>query len=187
MRASLPLAVLAAGVVTAAENPPKPAQVERDAFRAEVARLADTGDFAVLEALHRSLVAEDPRYAGGISKLVDFQAGLAMPSDSVGTAPFLERRRRYQEWMERAPRLYLPKMGLAKLAEAEAWRARGSGYADKVAPEARPEFERHLAVASSWMEKARADQPRDPGFYSQMIDLCRLRQCPRAEAEGLLE
>lgn len=184
MRASLMVALIAAGVVGAA---PTPAQRERDAFTAEVARLADSGDFSTLEAVYRSLVAEDPRYAGGISKLVDFYDGLGMRSDVAGTAPFLVRQERYREWMARSPRWHLPKVGLAKLAVAEAWRARGSGFADKVPQEAWPEYERHLAVASSWMQKALADQPSDPQFYSELIDVCRLQSCPRAQAERMLE
>src|SRR5688572_19296578 len=124
MRVSLTLAVIAAGVATAsAEGPLKSVRAERTAFRDEVSRLVDRGDYAALEKLNRSLAADDPRFSGGISKLVDYYTALELPADAVGTAAFAARRRTYDEWLRRSPRLHLPKVGLALLAKAEAWRA----------------------------------------------------------------
>jgi len=88
--------------------------------------------------------------------------------------------------MERYPRSHLPRVGLAFLARAQAWHARGDGWASTVPRKAWPAFEERLEEAWAWMTEALSDDPRDPQFYSEMIDFCRNTGCPRASADAWL-
>src|SRR5262245_28997090 len=97
---------------------------ERGAFKAEVGALLDKRDYRALELLGEQLIKDDPRYACGVSKLVDFYWALE-PSKPAVPDEIRGRETLFIEWDQQRPRSYWPKVGLSIVESARAWAARG--------------------------------------------------------------
>src|SRR5262245_60340825 len=106
---------------------------ERGVFKALVGNLLRNGNFDCLDELAHTLVRDDPRYACGVSKLVDFYEALE-PSDGGGSDGADARVATFTAWEKERPESYLPKVGFSKVEEWRAYEARGTSVARDVSP-----------------------------------------------------
>jgi tetratricopeptide (TPR) repeat protein len=184
----MPFSIVVALLLSPAAARPltTPCRFEREQLADRVRHLVEAGTYAEVNALVLGFVAKDERSSCGTEKLVDVYEGLDFYAAPEGTPLAASERASFEKWMRVEPRSYLARYGLSALAQSRAWQARGTGLADSVEPQQWKAFRRHLDVAWSWAEKALAQQPRDPEFYSRLIDLCMASGCPRSEAEKWL-
>lgn len=175
--------LLAGALLTAGPGPLRSESAERTAFKNEVRGLLRQRDFPKLESLAADLVKKDPRYACGVSKLVDFYVALE-PADTPGSddAQFAV----FTAWAQLRPNSYIPKVGFALVEHWRAGEARGSKWAHETSPEQWREHDRHAQLALDWGRKALADKPRDPELYAQLIGLCRGADCSQSQSEDWL-
>jgi len=178
-----------AGAPDARENPPAQKLVceklERGIFKAQVGNDLRNRQFDSLERLAHTLIKDDPRYACGVSKLVDFYDVLK-PSDDGGSDGVDSRVATFTAWEKAKPDSYLPKVGFSRAEEWRAYEARGSKWAREVSPEQWEAHARHMALAEQWAEKALAYDPGDPQLFTYMVGLCRGLNCPPERFAKLL-
>ncbi len=173
--------LLIGSVAEASPTTLRPSRTERLQFRAEVNDLMRQGEYAKVEALAEELLEKDSRFSSGEPKLEELYATLTPRRGAEKTV-----EKRHIEWFRQSPKSYLPKTGLSLVALRRAGLARGGGWADTVAPEQWKKFDERLKVADWWAQSALNDKPRDPQFFSYLIDLCKWKGCPRATAEASL-
>jgi hypothetical protein len=170
-------------------NPPAQKLVcenlERGTFKAQVGNYLRSGEFDTLERLAHTLIKDDPRYACGVSKLVDFYAVLE-PSDDGGIDGIDSRVATFTAWEKAKPDSYLPKAGFAMAEEWRAYKARGTKRAKDVTPEQWEGHARHMKLAEQWAGKALAYDPGDPQLFTYMVGLCRALSCPPERFAKLL-
>jgi tetratricopeptide (TPR) repeat protein len=154
---------------------------ERGVFKAEVGNNLRLGNFDWLEATAAKLIKEDPRYACGVSKLVDFYATFD-PERAEGPEGADARVAEFTAWAKAKPDSHWPKVGFSVV---EAWRARqarGTRWASETTRAQFEEHDRHMQLAMEWAMKALADEPGDPELYTHLIGVCRGVQCPPEQA-----
>ena len=156
--ATLLLALLATPVLAGAPTTKalRPEDSERVAFKMQIREMLRLGQFDELERTARSLIADDPRYSCGVSKLVDFHTAMD-PIQESGPNGFDAMTATFTAWSQAKPSSYLPKVGFAYVESSRAWKARGNGFSREVSPEGWDGFHRHMKAAMEWGRKALAD------------------------------
>lgn len=157
---------------------------ERGEFKALVGNYLRNNQFEALDQLVHTLIKDDPRYACGVSKLVDFYDALE-PHYESGSEGVDTRVATFTAWEKARPDSYLPKVGFSLAEEWRAYQARGHGWAQNVTAEQWEAHDRHLKLAMQWAEKALAYDPGDPQLFTHMIGLCRGLKCSREHVDEL--
>jgi len=155
---------------------------ERGIFKAGLANYLRNGQFDELEKAAATLIKDDPRYACGVSKLVDLYDVLdpAYPSGPDGPDA---RVASFTAWDKARPDSHWPKVGFSRVEAWRAYEARGTSRASEVSQEQWEEHDRHIKLAMEWGKKALASDPGDPELFTHMIGLCRAAQCPRDQVD----
>ena len=100
-------------------------------FSDKVESLLQSGQFAALDSLARSLQQKDSRFAGGDPKVYTFYTGLGAIKEggcdcsSQGTVPFAAKRRSLEKWLSANPKSTAAQTAMAMLWINDAWAARG--------------------------------------------------------------
>ena len=183
MSASSP--ALPAGQADSGTEPPD-ATVR--AARVHWRQLFDNGSWAELDAIADQLRSQRLRFQGGGWQLYSFYravgpAGPQTATDAAWNAQFAK----LQEWIAAEPASATPRIALADAYIEYAWKARGSGWANTVTPEAVKQFLDRIGQARAILEAAEKIRNGDPEWYRAM-QLVELAQAwPRDQADALVE
>jgi len=140
---------------------------QRDVVQALAIDLLGVDDLAALEVLFESARRHRIRFSNGDWMIHTLYRGIDTPTGDHKTDEDWGRwRERLQRWHSAHPKSVTPKIAEAGFMVHFAWKARGSGVADKVDPEAWPVFKERLADAA----KLLFETPREcPEWYDKML------------------
>jgi hypothetical protein len=107
--------------------------------------------------------------------------------DSQSDVRWNLRGERLLEWRKNYPNSVSAKVAVASYPVELGWRARGSGYASTVKPEAWKEFYKYLDEARDALNGLDEDAKNDPGWFVAMLTIANARQWPSDQYEALYE
>jgi hypothetical protein len=113
-------------------------------------------NFKGLEEIATELRRTRPRFPGGSWKLNTFYWALAMPTsgDKTNEPEWTMHLNNLQRWVDEHPDSLTAHIALGDAYVNYAWNARGRGYANKVSEDGWQLFQRRLATAKGFLDKA---------------------------------
>lgn len=139
-------------------------------LRVQWASLFENHQWAELDSLAGRLRSQRLRFQGGGWQLhvlycILSTGCLKNQSDVAWEA----RIAALQDWIRNAPSSPTPRIALADAFQDFAWKARGSDYADSVAPEGWKLFDQRVQKARGILEESEAIGRSDPEWYNAML------------------
>lgn len=92
-----------------------------------------------------------------------------------------------QDWSEYAPSSPTPRIALADAIEGYAWKARGNGYSENVAPQSWKPFDERVQKAREILEECEQICRSDPEWYDAMLHVAIDQGWERAQVEALAD
>jgi hypothetical protein len=157
------------------------------AFRTTVRHLFDVEKFDQLDEIAGEVRAQKSRFRGGDWKLHYFYGTLEEPGSLTAVDAAWEAHfERLQRWIASHPDSITPRVALAAAYLRFAWKARGSGYANKVVPEGWKAFKERVQKAQEVLEEARSLPAKDPEWHRAMQTVALAQGWDHKRAEQLL-
>jgi Domain of unknown function (DUF4034) len=153
------------------------------AMASVVSSTMERGDYAALEYLATRIQEMNLTYPDGVPVLTVFftAVGGAAGPDKEDSAWELTRTR-LAAWQKAFPESTLPRIAEAHRLIQSAWRVRGSGYSDKVKPEAWPIYEKRITEAGEILDAC----PRTcPEWYEERLTVARSLSAPISQQQAL--
>lgn len=132
-----------------------------------VQRLYGQSDFKGLDALFEKWSKGQDRYPDGRWKLAMFVEGMSRQFEVWKT--WSEDQKKIQAWQKQMPDSFAAKYVQAIYWRNYAWYARGSGFANTVAPEGWALFRERIGFADKVLESLRPRAGKYPAWYSTAI------------------
>jgi tetratricopeptide (TPR) repeat protein len=88
-----------------------------------------------------------------------------------------------QEWERQQPQLHIPRMIRGYVFIQWAWEARGTGWGKDITPEKGRKMSERISVAKRCLEKAHAQNPKDPYPSAGLVNASLLLGSPRSDVE----
>ena len=155
------------------------------ALAAVVSQTLERGDHAGLEYLARRMQEMKLRFPDGSGALTVFftaSGGAAGPQKEESAWELA--RERIAAWQQAFPDSPVPRVAEAHRLIQKAWHVRGSGFADKVKPEAWPVFKELISKAGEVLDQS----PRTcPEWYEERLTVARALDATAAEQSKLFE
>jgi hypothetical protein len=140
---------------------------EQKLIKGQAFTLLTNKDYAGLEALAAKYRASREHYANGFWKLALVYNGLE-PSDDASDAVWQARLNQIQDWIKARPEAVTPRIAWARLQTSYAWKARGSGWAEKVKEANWQTFFARLQKAAAYLEEAKRLKEKCPAYWSSL-------------------
>jgi hypothetical protein len=186
------LAIMAAPSLQDAPIPADDESTEADsqparAFRVTVRNLFNEEGFDQLDEIAGNVRAQKSRFTGGAWKLHDLYFAPQEPGSLTATdATWNAHFQRLQRWIARNPDSITPRVALAAAYIRFAWKARGSGSADKVTAEAWKLFGERVKKAQDVLAQSKSLSTKDPEWYRTMQTVALAQGWDHKQAEQLL-
>ncbi|MFZ0747311.1 MAG: DUF4034 domain-containing protein [Terracidiphilus sp.] len=163
------------------------AAVERT-LRLQWRRLFDTHSWTELDSLANRLRNQRPRFQGGGWQLhVLYTILCTSKSKNATDAAWEAQITALQQWIRHSPSSPTPRIALADTYENFAWKARGSGFADAVTPEAWNLLGERMQKALQVLQQAEKISHDDPEWYNSMLVATSDQDWNRAQADALVD
>jgi hypothetical protein len=133
-----------------------------------LAPLVAREDFAELDKLANELRASRIQASNGTWHLRAFYEELVQAVADGSEKQSARRLQLLRAWVRAQPKSITARVAFGRGLVACAWRARGGGGADTVAPEAQRRFEQRLEEAARALQEARALEARCPVWWDCM-------------------
>jgi hypothetical protein len=141
-------------------------------LRSQWRTLLDNHSWAELDSLASRLRNQRLRFQGGGWQLhVLYNILSTARSEGESDMAWERQIAALQDWVRSAPSSPTPRIALADGWENFAWKARGSGFADTVAPEAWNLFEERIEKARQVLEESEEIGRGDPEWYNAMLSV----------------
>jgi hypothetical protein len=179
----------AAGYQETAAARSAPAADPQEPFKEDVRALLRQEQFERLDRLADELVKTKARFPGGDWKSYRFQEALGKPAGGEKTSD--EERESHiavlQRWHSARPDSMAAVLALTDAMIAYGWKARGTGFADKVTPEGWRLLRARTAPVDDLLTDIGHRVPRTPDWYCAMIDAGRIEGWDRERVDALFE
>lgn len=142
------------------------------------------GDFDKLDRMHDEFVAMLEAGGNGKQMLESFTDA---PRGSFGGERPEQYAKLFTDWAAQRPESKLRPAMEAAMWSAQAWRARGGGYASEVSPEALEMFRARLARAARVLEESQAQARHSPLWYWIAISVGGAAGAPPQALDGLFD
>lgn len=154
-----------------------------------VESLLQSGQFAALDSMARSLQKEDARFAGGDPKIYTYFTGLGAMKEGgcgcspqgTGTVPFAVKRQSIEKWLSANPKSTAARTAMAMLWINDAWAARGHFYMSQTSPEQWHDYRDRLQTASGYISRL---DPKDDIFV--LYELSLLAEVTRSPRDTIM-
>ncbi len=176
------------GAHAASANTP-PAADPQEPFKGEARALLRQELFERLDRLSDELVTTKARFPGGDWKSYRFQEALGTPpgGDKASDEVWERHIAALQRWPSARPKSMAAVLALTDAMIGYGWKARGTGFADKVTPEGWRLLRKRTAGVDALLTEIGRRVPRTPDWYCAMIDAGRLEGWDRERVEALFE
>jgi hypothetical protein len=182
--AGIPGLALVLSTVVVANAAPKNtwrvSSLERDAYRARIARALESGQFQDLELHVRELRQNKPHFSDSGPVIHEFYGGLKKVP-----IPALEKA--LARWQSEHPDSTSAKLAQAWLHRRKAWEARGGGYGSGVTEEAWKIYGDELRAEHRILRELMAGAVNDANVYVAALDNARSMGLSREEVLQALE
>jgi hypothetical protein len=157
-------------MVLGVDNAAKAAQGQADQYFVEVQELLHRGNFDALDELAATARSSKDRFGGGGWKLHTVYLALTKPSEALAKedSAWEAMIAKLTEWKSQKAESITAQVALAGAYVNYAWKARGSGSADKVGDEQWRLFEDRLELARTTLTEAATLHQKCPEWYWQM-------------------
>jgi hypothetical protein len=173
---------------SAAVDTPDVSDTELRDFRVSLLGLFNSVRYADLDTLAQQLQQQHTRFRGGAWRLHVLFGTLSSPgSPSATDAAWKAHIAKLQQWARSSVASPTPGIALAQTYLRFAWKARGHGYADTVAPEGWALFRDRVRSARSTLEQYAVLAENSPHWYLEMQSVALHQQWDRAAFEALAE
>ena len=162
-----------------------PIQEEIGASNLETRQAYNNRRFDDLEKKAAQLRAGKEVFGNGSWKIAQFYAALAC-NDAEPESMWQLHDRIHQEWIAAKPASISARVAYADFLTEYAWRARGTGYADKVSEDGWRLFGERLAAARKVLEEARGLEEKDPYWWVTALTVALGQSWDRAQYEVLI-
>ncbi len=143
---------------------------ELAALSAQVSALVDRRDYKALDALEEQVRPPSQRLALGRSRLAAFNETLSRRVSRSVTPACDEGEKQFgYDWLKASPHSRRAILAVANGLIAEAWCARGGGFAPRVKAEAGPVFTRKLEEAERFLLVHKAEASPNGLWYYDML------------------
>lgn len=157
-------------------------------FNVKVDALLDKGDFAALNALARSLRANNARFSNGSPKDLNIYASLTLSEEDQTCAPCWRYRNDLSKrWIAATPTASTPYIVRANLLISRADGYRGDGWARDVPPAVWSLIDELIGEAEQLLASKRDIVRDDPQYYSTLIDIAHYSRGARDVHKTLAE
>jgi hypothetical protein len=160
-----------------------------EAYSDRIKKLTTQEEFAQLEKIARQNRTEKGRVLGGGWKIYDFYEGAGTP-ESTGmpkAADYARRVATLKKWIAAYPESAVPRLSLAFLYTEQAWKIRGSDYADKVSDSQWEQFADGNAQGKVMLLEAATLTDKDPMWYALMQRIALSDGWDRPQARALFD
>lgn len=127
-------------------------------------------NFDELEKISAEALDSKACFGNGSWKIFQFHGALACRSDEPESMWELHDRI-HEAWIAAKPESITARVAHADFYREYAWHARGSGYANSVAPRDWKKFEIRLGKAAQILEKAKALPMKDPYYWNVALTI----------------
>lgn len=162
--------------------------VDRGVVIDQVQKALIVADYDALDELERKFRTERSRTSSGVWKLTIFYFGIegaiSRAKDEDGNFDRIEAK--FAAWARRNPKSPAAYIALAKVENARAWAIRGTGYANKVKPEAWEGFYKHIDLEASILQTSKPFAAVDPEWYRLAVDIARHQKLSPDQFEALM-
>lgn len=155
---------------------------ERNEMPARVLSLFTNRDYDALEKMAAEYRASQAEYADGFQKLAFVYNGVT-PACGAPDEIWQAHQIQLQDWIRAKPDSPTPRIALARLLTAYAWKARGSGWASKVRQEDWQTFFSRLQTALRYLQSA--NQLKCPAYWSSLQQIGLGLQFDRAQYDRI--
>jgi hypothetical protein len=164
-------------------------QDEAQKYLTDVRELLEKEKFDQIDRQAASERSSKARFSGGGWKLPTLYVALSGPaSDSDATdIEWTTRIETLKRWISQRPDSITPRVALADAYLGYAWKARGSGYADKVTDEGMKLFDERAELAKTTLDDAAALKEKCPQWYNVMQIVALAQGWSKAQAARLFE
>jgi len=178
----------APGLVSPADNSIEPPDTTVRTARVQWRQLFNSGNWTELDAVANQLRSQRLRFQGGAWQLNVFYntvgpAGQQTASDAAWETQIA----RLQEWAQAEPASATPRIALADAYLAFAWKARGNGFANTVAPDGWTRFRQRVQKARTTLESAAQLNSGDPEWYRAMQTVALAQGWNREQVDALVD
>jgi Domain of unknown function (DUF4034) len=179
----------AAGSQETAAATSAPAADPQEPFKDEARALLRQDQFERLDRLADELVKTKARFPGGDWKSYRFQEALGKPAggEKASDAEWERHIAVLQLWHSARPESMAAVLALTDAMIGYGWKARGTGFADKVTPEGWRLLRERTAPVDDLLTAIGQRVPRTPDWYCAMIDAGRIEGWNRERVDGLFE
>ncbi len=163
-----------------------------DVVRAEIRLAVEDAfgkrDFAKLEQMASSYLADRSRTPSGVWKLTVFYGGLGttMERASKSDVDWTAIEQKMADWVKQYPNSPAARIAYAEALDGHAWFFRGFGSAGEVAADAWPKFRKYQEKARARLLADKKIASKDPAWYEFMLRLANAQGWSRKAHEALL-
>ncbi len=127
------------------------------------------------------------RMSSGLWKLDYFYKGFSAPDRmfNISQDYWSMMENRALSWAKKQPGSPTPHIAYAIILQDQAWRVRGTRYANTVTQEQRIKFHKLIAKARAYLLRHREVGSKDPHWYANMLDIAKVEAWPKKDFEAL--
>lgn len=157
-------------------------------LRLQWGKLFDNHQWTELDSLAERLRSQRLRFQGGGWQLHVLYCILSTNCANIQSDAAWERRiATLQDWIRYSPSSPTPRIALADAYQEFAWKGRGTGFADTVAPEGWKLFDERVQKARQVLEESEEIGRSDPEWCDARLRVAISQGWSRAEVEALAD